>query len=205
MSDVEAPSGRDDIVIALDLAERKAKVVGDLLRRVLPAEGQMRSDLEEVAAELAVLHALLTEWVELHLLIHSMRTALAPFRALLVSVGGSALSVMECQALLRSWRPCQRCVDALADFAEGVGYIGRPFRRKGRELEGERWVVDMVSLQTLIEDALKEKDLDPGSLLEMVEELDSACHCHLAVTDLGLRMTADGVRRLDTCLLGGSE
>jgi hypothetical protein len=57
----------------------------------------------------------------------------------------------------------------------------------------------------LIEDALKEQDLDPESLLELVEELNSACHCHLAVADIGLRMTAGGVRRLDTGLLGGLE
>jgi hypothetical protein len=205
MSDVEALSGRDDIIIVLDLAERKAKVVGDLLRQTLPSGDQMRSDLEEVVAVLAVLHAQLTEWVELHCLIHDMLTALAPFHALLASVGGSALGVMERQALLQGWRLCQRCVDALVDFAEGLGYIGRPFRREGRELEGERWAVDIISLQALIEDELKEKDIDPGSLLEMVEELDSACHCHLAVADLGLRMTAGGLRRLDTSLLGGLE
>ena len=205
MSGVEALPGRDGAVTALDMTERKAKVVGDLLRQASLAEDKVRTGLNEVAAALTVLHVQLTEWVELHRLIHDLLAALAPFRALLALVDGGALSVTERQALLQGWRLCQRCVDDLADFAEEIECIGRPFRREGRELEGERWVVDIVSLQVLIEDALKEQDLDPEGLLELAEELNSACHCHLTVADIGLRMTAGGVRRLDTGLLGGLE
>jgi hypothetical protein len=204
MSDVKASPGRDEAV-AFGQIERKAEVVGDLLRQALPADGQAQADLREVIAAFAVLHAQLTEWVELHRLIHDLLTALAPFRALLSSIGQSALGAAKRQALLHTWRPCQRCVDDLADFAEEIEGIGRPFRRDGGELVGERWVVDLVALQALIEDALKEEDSDPVNLFELVEELDSVCHCHLTVADRGLRMAAGGVRRLNTSLLGGPE
>jgi hypothetical protein len=204
MSDVKASPGRDEAA-AFGQVERKAEVVGGLLRRALPADSQTQADLQEVTAALTALHVQLAEWVTLHHLIHDLLATLAPFRALLASIGQSALGTANRQALLQSWRPCQRCADGLADFAEEITCIGRPFRRNGRELEGERWVVDVVALQTLIEDALKEQALDPGNLLELVEELDSVCHCHLAVADRGLRMAAGGVRRLDTSLLGGLE
>ncbi len=204
MNHVEALSRRDGVV-AFDQTERKANVVGGLLRQALPAGGQAQADLQEVTAALAALHVQLAEWVELHHLIHDLLTALAPFRALLVSVDGSVLGATERQALLQGWRPCQRCVDGVADFAEEIEGIGRPLRRNGRGLEGERWVVDLAALQALIEDALKEEGLDPGNLLELVEELDGACHRHLAVADRGLRMAAGGVRRLTASLLGGLE
>lgn len=204
MSAVEASPGRDEVV-AFDQIERKAKVVGELLRQALPANGQEQADLKDVTAALAALHIQLAEWVELHRLIHDLLAALAPFRALLASVGRNTLGVAERQALLQGWRPCQRCVDELADFAEEIERIGRPFRRDGRELAGERWVVDVVALQVLIEDALKEKDLDLGNLFELVEELDSACHCHLAVANRGLGMAAGGARCLVISLFGGLE
>lgn len=203
MSDVRASPGGDEAV-AFGQIERKAEVVGGLLR-ALPADGRAQADLREVAAALAALHIQLAEWVTLHHLIHDLLATLAPFRALLALIGQSALGTADRQALLQNWRPCQRCADVLADFAEEIACIGRPFRRNGRELEGERWVVDVVASQALIEDALKEQDLDPGTLMELVEELDSVCHCHLAAADRGLRMAAGRVRCLDTSLLGGLE
>jgi hypothetical protein len=202
MSGFEASSGGGRTV-AFDQVEQKAKAVGELLRRALPSDGQEQADLREVIATLAALHVQLIEWVELHRLIHDLLAALAPFHALLTSVGASALGVAERQALLQSWRPCQRCADELADFAEEIEYIGRPFRQNGHELEGGQWVVGVVAFQTLVEGALKEEDLDPGSLLELVEELDSACHRHLAVADRGLRTAVGEVQRLTTNLLGG--
>jgi hypothetical protein len=202
MSGVEASSGGGGPV-ASDQIERKAKAVGELLWQALPSGGRERADLMDVTTALAALHIQLAEWVELHRLIHDLLAALAPFHALLASVGASVPGAAERQALLQSWRPCQRCADELADFAEEIERIGRPFRRNGRELEGERWVVDVVALQALVEDALKEDFF--GNLLELVEELDSACHRHLAVVGRGLGMTADEVQRLTTNLLGGLE
>lgn len=204
MSGVEASSGGGETV-AFDQIERKAEAMGELLWQVLPSDGREQAVLREVTAMLAAFHIQLAEWVELHRLIHDLLTALAPFHALLVSVGASALGATERQALLHGWRPCQRCADELADFAEEIERIGRPFRRGGRELAGERWVVDVVALQALVEDALKEDDLDPGNLLELVGEMDSVCHGHLAVANRELRMVAGRVRRLITGLFGGLE
>jgi hypothetical protein len=204
MSDVGSSPERGEVV-AFDQIERKAKAVSGLLRQALPADGQVQADLRDVAAALAALDVQLAEWVALHRLIHELLAALAPFRALLASVGESVLGAKERQALLQSWRPCQRCADGLAAFAEEVMCIGRPLCRDGRELAGERWVVDVLALQVLIEDALKEEELDLGNLFELTEELDSACHRHLTMADHGLGAAADRVRRLNTSLLGGLE
>jgi hypothetical protein len=96
-------------------------------------------------------------------------------------------------------------VDRLADFAEEVVGIGHPLQRDGRELEGEQWAVDIIALQVLVEDALKEDDIDAGNLFELTEELDSACHCHLAMIDRKLKAAADGARRLSEGLFGGGD
>ncbi|MBN1976720.1 MAG: hypothetical protein JW918_04905 [Anaerolineae bacterium] len=201
MGAVEALSGPDRAFI--DQIEQRARQVGAMLQ-ALPAGDQARADLSVVIATLVDLYARLAEWAELHRLIHDLLAALAPFHALLASADGSALDAEGRQALLQDWRYCQRCVDKLADFAEEVASIGRPFRRKGRELEGERWVVDVVALRMLVEDALKEDD--PGlGLIELVEELDGACHRHLAVADRELTAVVDRTRRLLTILQGGLE
>jgi hypothetical protein len=204
MTDAGTSLKRNEVV-ASEQIERKAKVVGDLLRRALPADARVQADLGEVTAAFAALDVQLAEWLALHRLIHELVTALAPFRALLASTGGGALGATERQALLQGWRPCQRCADGLAAFAEEVTRIGSPLLRADRELAGERWAVDVLALQVLVEDALKEEELDPGNLFELAEELNSACHHHLAVADRGLSMATDGLRRLNTSLLGELE
>jgi hypothetical protein len=196
----ETPPMRGDAT-STDRIERKARKAGGALRQTLAEE--VRIDLGEVVAMQASLQARLAEWLELHHLVHEVLVALAPFRALLASSEEGGLGAVERQALLQSWCLCQRCVDGLADFAEAVEHIGRRFRRNGRELDGEHWVVDFVALQVLLEDVLMEDKLSPGSLLELTEALDSACHRHLAVADHNLRMVADGMQSLSASLWGG--
>ena len=55
------------------------------------------------------------------------------------------------------------------------------------------------------EDALKEDDPGLGDLSELVEELDGACHRHLAVADCELTAVVDRTRRLLAILQGGLE
>lgn len=203
MGAVEALFGHDG-AFSIDQIEQKAKQVGAMLQ-ALPADDQARADLRVVIATLVNLYAQLAEWAELHRLIHDLLAALAPFHALLASVGGSALDTEGRQVLLQDWRYCQRCVDKLADFAEEVASIGKPFRRKGRDLEGERWAVETIALRMLVEDALKEDDPGLGDLSELVEELDGACHRHLAVADCELTAVVDRTRRLLAILQGGLE
>jgi hypothetical protein len=203
MGAFEALSGHDE-AFPIDQIEQRAKQVSAMLQ-ALPADDQARADLRVVITTLVDLCVQLAEWTGLHRLIHDLLASLAPFRALLASIKGSALDTEGRQALLQDWRYCQCCVDKLTDFAEEVTSIGKPFHRKGRELEGERWAVDVVALQVLVEDALKEDDLALEGLIELIEELSGACHRHLAVADRELTAVADRTRRLLTILQGGLE
>jgi hypothetical protein len=199
MSDGMRPLGDG----ALAGIERQAGRAGEALARAVAADEGARAALQEVAAALFALQAAEAEWAALHRLIRGVLDGLAPFRSLLVPRGGDGLGAAGRQALLHNWRPCQRSVDGLVGFAEEVQHIGRPFRREGRRLEGERWAVDVVSLQLLLEDALKEDEPDPASMVELAEELDSACRRHLALAERELRNAVERVRRLCASLMGG--
>ncbi|MBU0704641.1 MAG: hypothetical protein KKC18_12340 [Chloroflexi bacterium] len=162
-----------------------------------------RSELREVVSELGALQAQVAEWSELHHLLHEIWTAFSLFRVQLAPPGEKGFGADERQAILQDWRLCQARLDALADFGGEIEHIGAPLRREGRELRGERWVVEIVALQLLFEDALKEDVLDPASLFELAQEFNSACHRHLAAANRRLRATVDKFQRLSTHLLGG--
>ncbi len=185
-----------DIVIR---AERARQV----LQRALPADKEARAELRAVVTELSALQMEMAEWRELHLLLHNVLVAFAPFCAGLVPFDASGFTATERQALLQNWRPCQDGIDMLADFACGIKHIGKPFERIGRELRGERWIVEIVALQLLLEDTLKEDFPNPASLLELADEFSSACHRHLALADRKLGAVVDKLQQLSTCLLGG--
>lgn len=177
--------------------------VGETLRSSLPDDDEARAELRAVITELAALQAQMAEWAELHHLLHQVLVAFGPFHACLAPSGEHSLCAAERQALLRQWLACQDRLDTLVGFAEEIARIGSPFRREGRELHGERWVVEIIALQLLLEDALKEDDLSLQSMLELAEEFNSACHRHMAVANRELRAVVDKTRRLSMCLLGG--
>ena len=193
---------RDD-VFHVERIERKAARVRDTLQGLLSSDERTRVELQEVIAELTSLQAQIAEWVELHRLLHELLVTFAPLRAWLILPRENGFDAAERQLLLQNWRPCQDVLDRLVDFAEEIEHIGRPLRREGRELNGERWVVEIVALGSLLEDALKEDDLSPGSLLELAEALVSTCRRHLALADRKLKAAVDGLQRLSTSLLGG--
>ncbi len=195
-------TGRGDI-IHVEKIEWVVERVRDTLQRSLPTDERSRAELRQVVEELISLQAQMAEWKELHHLLHEVLAVFAPFHARLIPSGGDGFSAAECQALLQNWRPCQDGLDMLADFAEEIEHIGAPFRREGRQLRGERWVVEIIALQLLFEDALKEDNPNPGSLLELAEEFNSACQRHLALADRKLRSAVDKLQRLSTRLLGG--
>lgn len=190
-------------VTAIERIEWMVERVRDALQHSLPADEQVRAELCEVIRELTALQAQMAEWEELHHLLHKVLVAFSLFHARLIPLGEDGFSAAELQALLQNWRPCQDGIDMLVDFAEEIAHIGSPFRREGRELRGERWVVDIVALQLLFEDVLKEDNPSPESLLELAEEFNSACHRHLALADRKLRTVVGKLQRLSTCLLGG--
>jgi hypothetical protein len=204
MKDVPVLILREDIV-SVEQIEQRATKVGRAFRKALAVDESALTDLGEMSRILASLQTQLVELVELHCLLQDMLLALAPFRAFLVPGVESGLNAPGRQALLQNWRPCQHRVDTLVDFAEEVEAIGHPFRQSGRELGGERWVVEIVAVQAVLEDGLKEDELDCKSLLEFTDELESVCHRHLTLVDGKLKVVARGVRRLSVSLLGGKD
>ncbi|RLC98566.1 MAG: hypothetical protein DRI77_04775 [Chloroflexi bacterium] len=157
-----------------------------------PGDEQMRAKWREVV-----------EWGDLHYILHEVWTAFSVFRARLGPARGS-FEADERQALLQDWRLCQDRLDALADFAAGVERIGLPLRREGRKLRGERWAVEILALQLLFEDVLKEDDPAPVSLHELAGEFELAYHRHLALADRELRAAGERLQRLSARLLGGT-
>jgi hypothetical protein len=192
MDDVKMSRG-----VFADLAE-EAKQVG----KALLDDKRVKANAEKVAASLAALQSQLVEWSRLHQLLHNVVVALAPVRTLLVSFKKDGVDLAGRQAMLHSWRPCQRCVDDLAGFAEDVQHIGRPLRRDGRDLCGEAWVVDVVALQMLLEDALQEDNVSVGGLLDLAGALDDACQRHMTLADGELQLVVNNLQLLSTNLLG---
>jgi len=163
---------------------------------------QTGDELREVVAALGALQGQMTEWSELHRLLHGVLLALSLFQAHLTPFCKGDLSTNERQMLLQDWRLCQGKLDALADFAEGIERIGRPFQREGRELCGERWAVEIVALQLLFEDTLTEEDFSLAGLFDLAEEFAAVCHRHLALANHKLLTAVGESRRLSMRLLG---
>lgn len=178
--------------------ERMAERVGE----APPEDGAGKPELRQVVEELDDLQAQIREWGELQRLLREAMNAFSVFQARLGSVEGS-LGVDERQMLLQDWRMCQGKLDALTDFAAEVERIGLPLRREGRKLRGERWAVEILALQSLFEDVLKEKDPAPASLLELAGEFELTCQRCLTLADSGLRAAGDQLRRLSARLSGG--
>lgn len=126
----------------------------------------------------------LGEWVTLHYLLRELLDALAPFRAGLAApqtVTGADSGVMR--AMYVDWRACQSRIYALVEFGEQVQHVGSPFRREPRHMRGARWAVEIAALQLTIESALADRGPDTGALEDLVDELETVCHRHLAIAD----------------------
>lgn len=183
------------------MAERARQTIRD----ALPDDQEARSELREVVATISALQAELAEWSALHHRLHELLTAFGPFYARATSLEPAVLDASTCQALLKSWRPCQDALGRLIDFAADVQHIGPPFRRDDQHLRGGRWAVELVALQRLLEDALKEQRPSPGSIVELTETFHDACQRHLGLVGRELRTCVDKLQRVSTRLLGGIQ
>ena len=170
--------------------------------RIGSKQERARAELREISSELAALQAQMAEWSELNHLLHEVSVAFSLFYTWISPSGAGCFDAGDYQALLGNWRPCQERLDVLADFAEGIEHIGEPFGRKGRELHGARWAAEIVALQFLFEDALKENSLSPEGLIELAEEFNRVCRRCLTMADCGLRTGMDRLQRLSTRLQG---
>jgi hypothetical protein len=175
------------------------------IREALPDDRAPRSELREVVATISALQAEMAEWSALQHRLHELLAAFGPFYARATSLEPDDLSASTCQALLQSWRLCQVEIGMLSDFATDVEHIGRPFRRDEQNLRGERWVVEPIALQRLLEDALKEERPSPGSIIELTEVFNSVCQRYLGLADRKLRDVVGKLQRVSTPLLEGIE
>jgi hypothetical protein len=196
------PVGHSDVT-PVEKIEWMAERVSGAVGRALPTDERLRNELREVIAGFTALQSEVAEWAELHHLLHEVLTAFSLFQACLVDLRGSGLGALDLQVLLQNWRLCQGRIDVLVDFAEEIEHIGPPFRREADGLRGERWVVDVVALQMLFEDVLKEGNIDLDGTLELAEEFNGRCLHHLALADRRLRVVLGRLQRVSTCLLGG--
>jgi hypothetical protein len=182
--------------------EKTARKIGRTLQRALSRDKEARAELSLVAAEILSRIDRLDEWRTLHHLLHEVLVAVGPFRANLELATSGGLTVAQRQSLLHNWRICQDRMDALANFADGVRWIGRPFRQERSELRGASWAVETIGLRLLVEDSLKEDSPSAENLREITDEFTDACHRHMAVADHHLQDILDEVEHLFTCLLG---
>ncbi len=195
-------AGRGD-VIHIERVEWMADRARQTIRGALPEDRTARDELQEVIETIITLQAEMAEWKELHHLLHEVLTAFGPFYAQVTTLEANGLDVSTSQTLLRSWRPCQDEIGLLVDFAADVEHIGQPFRRDDQVLRGERWAVEMVALQRLLEDTLKEERPSPGSVVELAEEFNGVCQRYLGLADRRLRGVVGKLQRVSTRLLGG--
>lgn len=185
--------------------ERTARRLGITLRRLLARDKETRSELDLVAAEILVRIERLDEWRTLHHLLYEVLVAFAPFSTSLELVSPGRFSPAQRQALLQNWRVCQDRMDALANFADGIQWIGRPLRQDRHELRGAPWAAEVIALRLLVEDGLKDDGADPAYVRELADEFCDACQRHMKFADQQLQDAIDEVEYLLACLLGNRQ
>jgi hypothetical protein len=190
-------------IIHAEKVELAAARAADVLRRVLSADDQARTQLLEVLQPLSALQAQLGEWKELHHLLHELLAAFSPFYANLRALGTADAGPANGRALLQGWRPCQTEVDRLMDFESGVEHIQLPRRREGRAAPCPDWGARIASLRREVEDQLREEQWSTAGLIDLADEFNQTCDCYLSLADRELRRVVEHVQRLYTHLLGG--
>ena len=163
------------------------------------------ADPQKDAGESVLAQKRLAEWARLHHLLHQVLATAAPFEAGLATLPAHGqLGPDDQRELLLSWRLCQEKVNALVDFAEGIEHIGRRFERKAHELQGARWAVELVAVQLVLEDTLKDQRPPVEALVELADDLRSVCHRHLAEADGEMMKLIDLFQRPLAAQLAGS-
>lgn len=133
----------------------------------------------------------LAEWSALLHLLQDVLDAVAPFQAGIVAVEQSRIiDAARRRETFVGWRPCQARIYRLVEFSERVRHIGRPYRREPRHLRGVRWAVEIVALQSMIEDTLSDRYPLPSALVELIDELRTVCLRHVALANRELRSLA---------------
>jgi hypothetical protein len=197
-------TGRGDI-FHIEKVELAATRTADALRRALSHDEDARAQLLEVLRELSSLQAQLSEWKELHHILHEILTAFSPFYADLRALGNVQTTPHNGRMLLRGWRPCQGEVDRLIDFESRVEHIGPFLHPQGSAVSPAQtnWGARIALLRREVEDRLREAQWSVEGLLDLSDEFSYACDCYLGLADRELRRIVEKLQRLYTHLLGG--
>ena len=105
----------------------------------------------------------------------TFRSAFAPFRAAVDSLGEQALQPEERRQLLTLWRPCQRRLDRLLDAGAACGAAG------------------LEPLRQAVEDSLRDEVMSVPALLELTAAFDQACEALLLHLGEDLQAAASGM------------
>lgn len=92
-----------------------------------------------------------------------LRSAFAPFRATVESLGREALETEDRRQLLTLWRPCQRRLDRLLDATAGEAGRG----------------AGLDPLRQEVEDSLRDEVISVAALVELTAAFDQACEALL--------------------------
>lgn len=143
---------------------------------------------------------ILLEWKELHDLLQRLQTNFSLVRnrargrkvdELLQRLGDINLEWGLCRALISN---------ELVPFAEGIKYIGEPYKREDDRLRGEEWAVKIVNVGERIDEALKEES---GALLkELIGSFDGLVMKHIYRAELNLEGMKGNLDRLSDKLSG---
>jgi hypothetical protein len=105
----------------------------------------------------------------------------------------------DIRAIRSRWGVCRGYISRLVDFAKSIKHIGKPYKEndQSKEISGEKWVVDLVTIQRDIDQVLasvqpgKRMTEEPrGQLGDLISRLKHSTDGHLVTADEDLRRAA---------------
>jgi hypothetical protein len=177
-------SGSGDIII------NNLESAIEAVRATVPAADDALQSLVQSLRGFAAYHEVIGEWKELHSLLQELLYDLSQFEGAVARLYGEG-EVAAREHLRRSWRPCERRIRRLIDFAKRVSHIcEEPFNEKNGKLRGPPWAVQIVLGQWRIRETLHEEEMDIKNLDELAGEISDTCFFHLYKADIDLHNEA---------------
>lgn len=159
----------------------------EALRATVPAADDALQSLVQSLRSFAAYHEVIGEWKELHNLLQELLNDLSQFWTEVDRLYGEGEDGAR-EHLRRRWRPCERRIRRLIDFAKGVSYIWEePFHEEDGEIRGgPPWAVEIFLRQSRIRETLDEEEIDIKNLYELAGEISDTCDSHLYQADRNL-------------------
>ena len=182
--------------LQIDLAQLAAT-----LKQALPANDPLPDRLVAALHSFKQYHARLWEFKELHNTLNDVVFVLDQF-AREVERLDAAGQTGDVRALTRLWRPVDRKVDLLIEFAAGVQHIGAPLVQRNGSWQGPAWAIELQSAAQRINELLSPTDYDFTALYDATNAFSDSADKHLYLADKQLRDTAGELYNLSQQLLG---